>query len=282
MPGKLFVVATPIGNLEDITLRAVRVLREVECVLAEDTRRTKALLNHLAIETRVISLHAHTGLGKLEALADELAEGKTYALVTDAGTPLVSDPGFELVQRAIARDVPVEALPGASAVLTALCVSGLPVDHFRFVGFLPRSGKRRRQALQQLVESQDATVMFEAPTRVVDTLIDLRDACGPERTAAMCRELTKLHEQVVRGTLESLCAQVSETPRGEITLVIAGRAQALEPEPPSEEELDARIDAALLTGRGAKELAKELAASLGLPTREVYQRILARRSVDPE
>jgi 16S rRNA (cytidine1402-2'-O)-methyltransferase len=278
MSGRLYVVATPIGNLEDITLRAVRVLREADRVLAEDTRRSKTLLAHLGIDTPLISLHAHTGEAKLDALADELAEGKRYALVTDAGTPLVSDPGFELITRALARDVAVEAVPGASAVITALCVAGVPADKFRFVGFLPRSGKRRREALAQIARDTGATVLFEAPTRIVDTLVDLRDACGPTRAAALCRELTKLHEEVARGTLGELSERFSESPRGEITLVVAGAQEAAESaEAATPEDLDARIDAGLAEGRKAKELAKALAAELGLHTRDVYQRILARK-----
>jgi 16S rRNA (cytidine1402-2'-O)-methyltransferase len=278
MSGRLFVVATPIGNLEDITLRAVRVLREADRVLAEDTRRSKTLLAHLGIETPLVSLHAHTGEAKLDALADELAQGKRYALVTDAGTPLVSDPGFELITRALARDVAVEAVPGASAVVTALCVAGVPADKFRFVGFLPRSGKRRREALAQIAKDGAATVLFEAPTRIVDTLVDLRDACGSARAAALCRELTKLHEEVARGSLAELCERFAESPRGEITLVIAGAQEAAEDaEALLPEELDARIDQGLAQGRKAKELSKALAAELGLPGRELYQRILTRK-----
>lgn len=281
MTGKLFVVATPIGNLEDITLRAVRVLRESERVLAEDTRRTKQLLNHLGIDTKLVSLHAHTGESKLEALADELAQGKQYALVTDAGTPLVSDPGFELVQRAIARNVVVEAVPGASAVITALCVSGLAVDHFRFVGFLPRSGKKRREALTRMAESSEATVMFEAPTRIVDTLSDLLEACGGERQAAVCRELTKLHEETVRGTLVELTAKYVEAARGEITVVVEGARESQlevsvgEPQPL---DVDALLAARLASGLGVREVAKELAAATGIDRREAYRRVLEHRA----
>jgi 16S rRNA (cytidine1402-2'-O)-methyltransferase len=274
--GTLFVVATPIGNLEDITLRAVRVLRESERVLAEDTRRTRVLLSHLGLSTPLVSLHAHTGPGKLDALADELAEGKSYALVTDAGTPLVSDPGFQLVERALARGVRVEAVPGASAVMAALCVAGIAADHFRFAGFLPRSGKRRREALARVASDAAASVLFEAPSRVVDTLRDLRDACGQDRLAAVCRELTKLHEEVARGSLSALCERFTEAPRGEITLVVGGApADSQADEAPDEEALAARIEAGLAAGQGAKELARELAEALGLAKRDVYQRILA-------
>jgi 16S rRNA (cytidine1402-2'-O)-methyltransferase len=281
MSGKLFVVATPIGNLEDITLRAVRVLRESERVLAEDTRRTRILLTHLGLSTPLVSLHAHTGPGKLDALADELAAGHVYALVTDAGTPLVSDPGFQLVERALAQGVSIEAVPGPSAVMAALCVAGIPADHFRFAGFLPRGGKRRREALARIAVDHAASVMFEAPSRVVDTLRELRDVCGATRQAALCRELTKLHEEVARGTLAELCERFSEAPRGEITLVLAGAPpEAAADEPLDEDALSARIAAGLASGQGAKDLARELAEALGLPRRDVYQRILAHKGGD--
>jgi 16S rRNA (cytidine1402-2'-O)-methyltransferase len=283
MTGTLFVVATPIGNLEDITLRAVRVLREADRVLAEDTRRSKTLLAHLSIETPLISLHAHTGPAKLDALADELAQGARYALVTDAGTPLVSDPGFELITRALARDVKVEAVPGASAVISALCVAGIAPDRFRFLGFLPRSGKRRREALSDLARDTATTVLFEAPTRIVDTLVDLREACGAGRRAALCRELTKLHEEVARGSLSELCERFQEAPRGEITLVIAGIPEGADAaDAPSDEDIEARIDQGLAEGLKAKELSKALAAELGLPGRDLYQRILTRKGEKPE
>jgi 16S rRNA (cytidine1402-2'-O)-methyltransferase len=284
--GTLFVVATPIGNLEDITLRALRVLREAECVLAEDTRRTHILLKHHAVETPLASLHAHTSESRIETLADELAAGKTYALVTDAGTPLVSDPGSELVRAAVARGVRVEAIPGASAVMAALCVAGVAADHFRFVAFLPRSGKRRREALRTIAEDRLTTVLFEAPPRLVETLVDLRTACGETRRAAVCRELTKLHEEVARGTLAELCSRFSETPRGELTLVIEGVRDS----PGSDEEKEsvlalpapvdpeALMDERFASGLGAREVAKELAGVWGIDRREAYKRVVAHRA----
>ncbi|MDB4974493.1 MAG: rRNA small subunit methyltransferase [Myxococcaceae bacterium] len=284
MTGTLFLVATPIGNLEDITLRALRVLRESECVLAEDTRRTRILLVHHKIETRLASLHAHTSELRVDTLADELASGKSYALVTDAGTPLVSDPGAELVRAAVARGVKVEAIPGASAVMAALCVAGVAADHFRFVGFLPRSGKRRREALRTIALERLTSVMFEAPPRLPETLRDLREACGAERRAAVCRELTKLHEEVTRGSLRELCERYSEAPRGELTLVIEGlRDDAAVDEEAVEvvaEVIDpiALMDARLASGLGAREVAKELAQVLGIDRREAYRRVNERRN----
>jgi len=207
--GILYLVATPIGNLEDITLRALRVLREAECVLAEDTRHSRTLLSHHGIQTRLESLHAHTNATRIDSLAEALAGGARLALITDAGSPLVSDPGSALVEAAVARGVRVEAVPGASAVITALSVAGMGSDHFRFTGFLPRAGKRRREALSWIAQDRSTTILFEAPRRLAATLIDLREACGGTRRAAVCRELTKLHEEVARGTLDELCARPS-------------------------------------------------------------------------
>jgi 16S rRNA (cytidine1402-2'-O)-methyltransferase len=204
MAGLLSLVATPIGNLEDITLRALRTLREADAILAEDTRRTGVLTSHHGISTRLRSLHAHTGEGQLDAIAAELAAGARFALVSDAGTPVVSDPGHALVERAVALGVTVEGIPGPSAVTTAVAVSGLPCDHFRFVGFLPRSGSKRSSALESIIQDSGASVFFEAPQRVGKTLAELAALALPERRAAACRELTKLHEEVRRGTLTEL------------------------------------------------------------------------------
>lgn len=281
MSGTLYLVATPIGNLEDITLRALRILREVDCVLAEDTRRTRGLLVHHAIETRLASLHAHTSDARVLALADELALGQRFALVTDAGTPLVSDPGGALVQAAIARGVRVEAIPGASAVMAALCVAGVPAEHFRFVGFLPRSGRRRREALQAIASDRLTSVLFEAPPRLCETLAELSAACGPDRPAAVCRELTKLHEEIARGPLGALSSRFQEAPRGELTLVIEGARGAVQEaaEAPKAAEIDgdALIDEQLARGLGAREIARVLAEQTGIDRREAYKRVIIRR-----
>jgi 16S rRNA (cytidine1402-2'-O)-methyltransferase len=279
--GKLSLVATPIGNLEDITLRALRTLREAQCVLAEDTRHTRGLLTHHGINTRLMSLHAHTEPVRIDVLADELAAGAHYALVTDAGTPLVSDPGGELVRAAVARGVTVEAIPGPSAVISALCVAGVAAEHFRFVGFLPRGGKRRREALTAIAEDRLTSVLFEAPTRLPETLADLRESCGEGRRGAVCRELTKLHEEVARGTLAELALRFADAPRGELTLVIEG---ARESEQPVQVAMPTVIDEAafiaerLGRGLGVREVAKELAAAVSIDRREAYQRVLAERA----
>ena len=286
--GRLYVVATPIGNLEDITLRALRVLGEVELVLAEDTRRTKVLLAHHGITTPLASLHAHTHERRVEQLADELAAGRAYALVTDAGTPLVSDPGRELIAAALAREVALEALPGASAVLTALCVAGVSADQFRFVGFLPRTGKKRREALVSIAHDASTTVLFESPHRLRDTLADLQRTCGAERRGAVCRELTKLHEQVARGTLAELSAAFDEDPRGEIALVIEGCAAATGAD--DDDALDAAgaldvsawLDARRAAGVSPKDAARELASLLEIDKREAYRRVVEHRARNPQ
>jgi len=268
MAGLLSLVATPIGNLEDITLRALRTLREADAILAEDTRRTGVLTSHHGISTRLRSLHAHTGEGQLDAIAAELAAGARFALVSDAGTPVVSDPGQALVERAVALGVTVEGIPGPSAVTTAVAVSGLPCDHFRFVGFLPRSGSKRSSALESIVLDSSASVFFEAPQRVGKTLAELAALALPERRAAACRELTKLHEEVRRGTLTELAEYFQEGARGEFTVVVEGAARVQADDTP--EDLEARVRTLLAEGMAVKTIAKALAATTSLSRAEAY------------
>jgi 16S rRNA (cytidine1402-2'-O)-methyltransferase len=277
MPGLLSLVATPIGNLEDITLRALRTLREADAILAEDTRRTGILTSHHGISTRLRSLHAHTGDGQLDAIAAELAAGARFALVTDAGTPVVSDPGHALVARAVALGVTVEAIPGPSAVTSAVAVSGLPCDHFRFVGFLPRSGRKRQEALESILQDSGASVFFEAPQRVGKTLAELAALALPERRAAACRELTKLHEEVRRGTLRELAEHFEEGARGEFTIVVEGAAQTQKDDAPG--DLEARVAGLLAEGMTVKTVAKALAATTSLSRAEAYD--LALRVANP-
>lgn len=281
MTGKLSLVATPIGNLEDITLRALRILREADAVLAEDTRRTRGLLTHHGIGTRLISVHEHTGEAKIDALADELAGGARYALVTDAGSPLVSDPGAALLTACVARGVTVEAIPGASAPIAALSVAGFAVPSFEFVGFLPRSGPERAEAIERLRAQAGAIVLFESPNRLHDTLVELDAALGVDQPAAVCRELTKLHEEVARGSLSELSERFSGEVLGEITLVIAPNARRGAAAEVGEAELDAKIDAGLAAGQTARDLSRTLAELLGLPKKAVYERILTRRATSP-
>ncbi|MGE0790651.1 MAG: 16S rRNA (cytidine(1402)-2'-O)-methyltransferase [Sandaracinaceae bacterium] len=268
MSGILHVVATPIGNLMDVSLRALEVLRGCDAILAEDTRHTKKLCARHGVSTRLIAFHAHTAKERVAQLADELAAGASFALVTDAGTPLVSDPGAELVALAAERGVPVVPVPGPSAVLGALSACGLRVSTFRFLGFLPRSGARRAALLASMRGSEDATVLFEAPNRVADTLADLAEAVGPARPAAVCRELTKLHEEIARGRLGELAERFASGTRGEVTLVIEGAShEATEADP---EAVRAAVREAIERGEPTKALAKALAARFGLPVREVY------------
>jgi 16S rRNA (cytidine1402-2'-O)-methyltransferase len=274
--GALFVVATPIGNLGDITLRAVETLREADRVVAEDTRRTRGLLSHLGIAGKPLSrLDAHGAPADVERLAAHLALGERVALVTDAGTPVVSDPGAALVKAAIAAGVRVVAVPGACAAVAALSVSGLVTGGFRFVGFLPRSGPERRAAIALVVATPEPVILYESPQRIQGTLADLASAM-PGRAAVVARELTKLHEELTRGTLADLAAAPDREWLGEITVVL-GPATAAAGPTLSDEELARRIDAGLASGRRAKDLAEELALETGLARREVYGRIVSRR-----
>jgi 16S rRNA (cytidine1402-2'-O)-methyltransferase len=270
-PGTLYVVATPIGNLEDVTLRAVRILREVALVACEDTRRTARLLQAHGIATPTTSFFEHNERWKGERILRALREGRDVALVSDAGTPGISDPGFRLVREARAEGLPVVPVPGPSAAVAALSVSGLPTDRFLFVGFLPSRAHARRAVLRDLAAERSTLVVYEAPTRAVDTLADMAEAWG-DREAFLCREATKVHEEYVRGRLVSLrdaLAARGEV-KGEIVLVVAGAPEqaAAEGEP---EEIYARLAAEGLTRRAA---VKETARRLGLPAREVYRRVL--------
>jgi 16S rRNA (cytidine1402-2'-O)-methyltransferase len=272
--GALFVVATPIGNLEDVTLRALRVLREADLVLAEDTRRTRILLERHAIPARPISLHAHNEAARVARLLAVLGSGGSAALVSDAGTPLVSDPGERLVAAAVAAGHPVVAVPGASAVLAALTVSGLPAVPFSFAGFLPRRARERDAWLEVWRERPETLVLFESPRRTAGTLRRMAEILG-DRPACVTRELTKLHEQVERGTLASLARKFSTGVRGEVTIVVGGRPrQAAAGAAP---ELDAVIRAGLAAGEATRALALRLSSQYGVSRREAYRRVLAAR-----
>jgi len=270
----LSIVATPIGNLEDITLRALRTLREADVVLAEDTRRTRVLCQQHGLRCNLRSFHAHSSQDVVEHVLADLEAGRHVALVTDAGTPLLSDPGAVLVAAARARGLRVEAVPGPSAITAALTVAALPVDHFRFLGFLPRSGRRRREALAGIVQDSCATVIFESPRRLFDTLEELAGLLAADRLLSVCRELTKLHEEVVRGSASELVEHFQQNaPRGEITLVIAGNQQGAARI--ADEDLDERILALLQDGASTKDAAVQLASETGLRKGELYTRIEA-------
>ncbi len=273
--GTLYVVATPIGNLADITLRALDVLRSVPLVAAEDTRLTRRLWARHGIETRLVSYHARSAERRRDELTAHLATGADLALVTDAGTPLVSDPGGGLVAEWAARGGRVIAVPGASAVLAALVASGVPAPRWTFEGFLPRRGRERRERLARICADERATVLFEAPGRTAATLADLAAACGGERRAALCRELTKLHEEVRRGTLAELAhGAATDPPRGEVTIVVAGASAEVGVEQTAEQSLEAgRAQVAELVGEGWSRswAAREVARRTGLPRRELFR-----------
>jgi 16S rRNA (cytidine1402-2'-O)-methyltransferase len=268
-PGTLYVVATPLGNLEDLTLRAVRVLREVALVACEDTRRTAGLLRAHGVATRTTSYFEHNERWKGEPILALLREGRDVALVSDAGTPGISDPGYRLVRDARAGGLPVVPVPGPSAAIAALSVSGLPTDRFLFVGFLPPRAGARRRALDQLASSRPTLVVYESPLRVKDLLSDMQQAFG-DREAFLCREATKLHEEYLRGRLSSLREGLAsrEAVKGEIVLVVAG---ATEEAGPVEQDPVALYRALAAEGRTRREAVKEAARRLGRPAREVYR-----------
>ena len=275
--GTLYVVATPIGNLGDVTLRAIEVLRAVPLVAAEDTRLTRRLFERHAITTRLISYHARSGPGREAELLTHLRSGSDLALVTDAGTPGVSDPGEGLVAAWAAEGGPVVPIPGASAVLAAVAASGVAGPRWAFEGFLPRSGRERRERLARIAADERGTVLFEAPSRVAATLRDLALVCGDERRAAVCRELTKIHESIVRGSLEELAGAMRDgaiPPRGEFVLVVGGvegtkRGNDADDEAAAER---AQGDVERLVGEGVArgEAARRVAAATGIPRRRLY------------
>lgn len=266
----LLVVSTPIGNLDDLTPRAAAALADADRVLAEDTRRTAVLLRHLGVHTPMVALHAHNEASRVEQVLDWLEAGETLALVSDAGTPLVSDPGARLVRAVVEAGHRVVPLPGPSAVLAALVVSGLPSDRFAFLGFVPRKVIDRTRTLARIAGSAETTVVFESPERVVALLTDLEAVCGGERRAATARELTKLHESVRRGTLTELRAYHEEQPpRGEVTVVVA-------PAPPvTDADLldDARSFARSLLAAGTppSRVARSVAHRTGLSRNRAYE-----------
>jgi 16S rRNA (cytidine1402-2'-O)-methyltransferase len=268
--GRLILVGTPIGNLDDLSPRAVEALRTADVIAAEDTRRTRALLSHAGIPAgrRLRAVHGDNEAGAAVRVVSEIRNGMRVAVVTDAGMPGISDPGAALVRACVDAGLAVEAVPGPSAALTALVVSGLPTDRFAFEGFLPRKGRARAQRLAALAADTRTTVLFEAPTRVRATLADLAEACGADRAVAVARELTKAFEEVWRGTLAEATANAERTePRGEHVIVV-GPAAA--PAPAGDAEVEEAIRAALADGRSARDAATEVAAELGVPRRRAY------------
>lgn len=228
--GILYIVSTPIGNLEDITLRALRILKEVDLIAAEDTRRTLLLLKHFGIQAQMTSYFEGNEMKKRESILSRLNEGDRVALVSDAGTPGISDPGYRLIRLAIEHSIPVIPVPGPSAVITALSVSGLPTDGFLFKGFLPNKSKRRRDLLKQLEEVRETLIFYESPHRLSETLRDIFDVLG-DREIVLTRELTKVYEEVLRGKVSEIRNQIGEKKlKGEITLIVSGRTRKREGE----------------------------------------------------
>ena len=279
--GTLTLVATPIGNLEDITLRALRVLREAHLIAAEDTRRTAKLLAHFGISCPTVSCHAHNEKQRLPGLLRALQSGRNVALVSDAGTPGISDPGYRIVRRAAELGLPITAVPGPSAAIMALCLSGFPADRFTFYGFLPRAGKHRRLSLEEAAGVPHTLVFFEAPHRIEKTLRDLQETLG-DRESAMCRELTKRYEEVRRGPLSALLDENREgsKKRGEYCIVVQGREPSTQL-PCREDRLEMALEAlSAYKDTPLKEASRQIADRFGLSRRDVYQAAL--RQDEPE
>jgi 16S rRNA (cytidine1402-2'-O)-methyltransferase len=266
--GILYLVATPIGNLEDITLRALRILRECDLIASEDTRTTGRLLVHFDIHKPLISYYEHNKLARLERVLAVLENGDDVALVSEAGTPLLSDPGYELVRQAIERGFSVVSIPGPSALAAALPVSGLPTDRFLYLGFLPRKAMDRRRVLSDVAQTQATLVFFEAPHRLQETLTDATTILGGERRCAVCRELTKLHEEVWRGTLSRASQTWGERePRGEFTVVVEGAPQ---PAAWDETQVRSALSALMAEGVSRSEAARRVARQSGWAKSDVY------------
>jgi 16S rRNA (cytidine1402-2'-O)-methyltransferase len=275
--GCLYLVATPIGNLEDITLRALRILKEVDLIACEDTRQTQKLLNHYGIGKRLVSYHEHNEMTRAPELVIELEQGARAALVSDAGMPVISDPGHRLVTMCLRHRIPIVPIPGPSALVAALAASGMPTEEFLFLGFLPARAGERRRALTGLAAQSRTLVFYEAPHRIVDTLKDALAVLGP-RPAVIAREVSKLHEEFLRGNLEELLERIRrKPPRGEMTLLIgsggaAPRAHA------AETSLSERVEEIMRESNVDRKAAlRQAARERGLPKREAYKQLLAER-----
>jgi len=269
--GKLYLVATPIGNLEDISARALRVLREVRLIAAEDTRQTAKLLNHYAIQTALTSYHEHNKLVKLDQILAALAEGDV-ALVSDAGTPALNDPGYELVRAALQAGYEVSPIPGPSAPVSALVASGLPTDSFLYLGYLPRKSAERRRELAKVKDLPYTLIFLEAPHRLLASLEDLCHVLG-DRACALARELTKVHEEIFRGSLSEAREYFqANPPRGEFTLVVAGSERSLQTW--TEEELRQAALQDLASGLSPSQTASRLAGEANWPKRKVYKLVM--------
>jgi 16S rRNA (cytidine1402-2'-O)-methyltransferase len=268
MPGTLYVVSTPIGNMGDFSFRAVEVLKAVDMVLAEDTRHTRHLLDRYAISVRMSAYHEHNEAAATPGLVARLVAGESMAIVTDAGTPLLSDPGARLVTAAIEAGVPVSPVPGASAMLAALVAAGIRSDRFTFFGFLPRSGSDRTATIEELAGLEHTAILYEAPSRVGSTLRDLAEAGAGDRTVSVAREMTKQFEEIRRGTVTELAAYYEENPgRGEFVIVLAGAVRR----EPDEATVRARVRALREQGMSARDTAATVAKELGVSRKVAYR-----------
>ncbi|MEK7466190.1 MAG: 16S rRNA (cytidine(1402)-2'-O)-methyltransferase [Planctomycetota bacterium] len=266
--GTLFVVATPIGNLEDITLRAIDALKTCEVIAAEDTRTAKKLLDRHGIATPLVSFHEHSGPGKVADLVKQLEAGKSIAVISEAGTPGISDPGEGLIHAAAASGITVVPIPGAAAFVVALSAAGLPMERVAFEGFLPAKPADRRKRLASLVRESRTMAFYEAPHRIAESLADMRDAFGASRRACVARELTKIHEEFERATLGELAERWEKRePRGEFTVLVEGTTET---EEAKAEDVETALRAALAAGKSVSAAAKEVAAALGRPRNVVY------------
>jgi 16S rRNA (cytidine1402-2'-O)-methyltransferase len=276
MPGTLYIVATPIGNLDDITLRALRVLKEVDVVAAEDTRHTQVLLNHYGIQRPLTSYHEHNEKTKAEDLVKRLLEGQDIALVSDAGTPAISDPGFRLVAQAVDAGIRIIPLPGASALTAVLSAAGLPTDRVAFEGFLPAKKKQRREKLQALRDEARTLVFYEAPHRLAEALDDIYQLLG-DRKAVLAREVSKVHEEFLRGRISELIHALQRREiRGEFTLIVSGSTGET---PVNEDRLKAEIHELHLRGMRVKEIAEVLGEKFGYPKKEIYRLALVEERI---
>lgn len=274
--GVLYVVATPIGNMEDITFRAVRILGSVDLIAAEDTRNTARLLSHHQIKTRLISCHDHNEGIRSEYIIDLIGSGQSVAIVSDAGTPLISDPGYRVVEAAASRGVRIVPVPGASSVLAALSASGLPVERFVFMGFAPRSSGKRKAFLEESSKFQLSTVYFESPHRIIDLLKDMLAIFG-DRAAVLARELTKIHEEFLRGKISEIIGKLSakDSVRGEIVLVVSGMDEGFVlSDQKTEPDMDQEIIGLIEAGVKASEIAKKISEEFKMPRKVIYSKVM--------
>lgn len=271
--GTLYIVGTPIGNLDDMTFRAIQTLKAVDAIAAEDTRHTGKLLQHFQIQTPQISYHQHNIHQRTPELIERLQAGDSIALVSDAGMPGISDPGVDLIQACIAAEIPVVPIPGPVAAIAALVAAGLPTNRFCFEGFLPAKGKDRRDRLTQMAQETRTTILYEAPHRLIATLAALAEVCGGDRPIVIARELTKRYENVWRGTLaEAIALHQQQAPRGEYTLVLAGQTPLSSPV--DEQQIQGELQELLAQGMSHSQASREVAQKLSVSRRWVYQIVL--------